>query len=286
MPPLYLAVDLAPTRLTAGIVDSSGTVVLRDRIAATGRQAVPDLIRLVRRVMAAGPSPVVACGVAFSGEVDPTEGVVHSRRDPVWSGVRLVELLSSAIDLPVAIDSRGRASVLAERWCGAGVGRRNVMSMVIDDAVDAGIITDGRLLRGRSSQAGQIAHLVVEPDGLACRCGGEGCLDVYVGASALQIETGRELARTPLAIIERSGIMVGRAVASLAAALDLDLVLLSGSVPSLFGDAMFAALERELEVRLKLAHLSGLTVTMLGVESVGTLVGAAALARAVAPTVG
>jgi glucokinase len=283
---LYLAVDLAPTRLTAGIVDSVGTVVLRDRIAATGRQAVPDLIRLVRRVLAAGPAPVVSCGVAFSGEVDPVEGVVHSRRDPVWSGVRLVELLSSAIDLPVAIDSRGRASVLGERWCGAGVGQRNVMSIVIDDAVDAGIITDGKLLRGRSSQVGQIAHLVVEPDGLACRCGGDGCLDVYVGASALQIETGRELARTPLAIIERSGIMVGRAVASLAATLDLDLVLLSGIVPTAFGAPMLEALERELEVRLKLSHLGGLKVRMLGPESVGTLVGAAALARAVAPTVG
>jgi glucokinase len=284
--PLYLAIDLAPTRLTAGIVDASGTVVLRDRISASGRQAVPGLVRLAQRVLAAGPGPVEACGVACSGEVDRAEGVVRSRHDPVWSGVKLTELLSSAIDAPVAIDTRGRASVLAEHWCGAAVGHRNVMSIVADEFVDAGIISDGRLLHGRSSQAGQIAHLIVEPDGLRCRCGGDGCLDAYVGAVAVQADTGRELFRTPLAIVERSGIMLGRAIASLGATLDLGLILLSGMLPATFGAPMLGALERELEARLRLVHLSEVKVRMLGSEGVSTLVGAAALARPVVRTGG
>ena len=77
----------------------------------------------------------------------------------------------------------------------------------------------------------------------------------YASASAIEQETDRPLRRTPTAIVERTGAMIGRAIASAVAVLDLRLVVLSGSVPAALGPPVVDAARRELEQRSKLTHL-------------------------------
>jgi glucokinase len=159
--------------------------------------------------------------------------------------------------------------------------------LLVSDAVEAGIISNDRLLHGRLGNAGQLGHVVVEPDGLPCVCGGAGCLTAYVSSSAIEEETNRPLRRAPASVIERTGVMIGRAVASAVAVLDLRLVVLTGSVPAAFGPALLEAARRELDQRSRMSHVRGgadrsehrvrLEFTLLGSEA--PLVGAAALAR-------
>jgi glucokinase len=280
----YLAIDLGAARLAAGVVDARGTVLVRDRVATPARQVWPTLTRLIRRVLAACPAGDVptACGVSCTGPIDHVDGTLTPVHLPSWLGFPLRTELEIVTGLPVTIESSGRALALAEVWCGAAVGQRNVVAMLMSDVVDAGIVADGRLLQGRSGNVGQIGHLVVEPDGHRCVCGAAGCLDVYAGASAIETETNRPLARTPAAIIERTGIMTGRAIASVAAMVDTRRVLLAGSVPATFGAAMLDAMHRELEQRCRLTHLGKLEVIPLPNGGGGPLVGAAAVARAAA----
>ena len=92
----------------------------------------------------------------------------------------------------------------------------------------------------------------------------------------------RPLRRATPSIIERTGIMVGRAIASTAAAFDVSTFVLSGVVVDTFGDVMLDTMRREIAARLRLPHLSGLQV----VEPSGfvqPLVGAAALAGSSGP---
>ena len=146
--------------------------------------------------------------------------------------------------------------------------------------------TAGCCAAGRGTPA-QLGHVVVEPDGLLCVCGGQGCLTAYTSSSAIEAETNRPLRRAPASVIERTGMMIGRAVASAVAVFDLQLVLLAGSVPAAFGAPLLDAARRELDQRSRLAHLRAgvdraehrvtLDHTVLGREA--PLVGAAALAR-------
>jgi glucokinase len=282
----YLAIDLGATRLAAGVVDAAGSVVVRDRVATPTRNVWPTLLGLVRRVLAAAPDdePPVACGVSCLPPIDHHAGRLTPLHMPTWVGFPLRDELQGATGLPVSIDSLGRSLALAETWCGAAVDRRDVLAVYAGDVVDAGVIANGRLLQGRTGNVGQIGHLVVEPGGLPCSCGGDGCLDAYVSAGAIETDTNRPLRRTPVAIIERSGIMLGRAIASMAAMVDCSTVVVGGSVPTIFGAPMFEAMTRELEQRSRLSHLLDLEVIPVGMGTGGPLVSAAAVARAASVT--
>lgn len=288
--PTYLAIDVGTDRLAAGVVDAAGEVIVRDRVATPPRDVWPALHRLVRRVVAARPDDVEAmeiCGVSCEGPIDRPLGTVTPLHLPVWKGFELRERVRDLTGLPTVLGPAGHARVLAERWTGGAQGVDDVMVLVMSDAVEAGVICDGRLLQGRLGNAGSLGHVVVEPDGLACPCGGLGCLTAYVSSSALEEETNRPLRRAPVSVVERTGMMIGRAVASAVAVFDLRLVLLAGAVPAAFGAPLMEAARRELDQRSRLAHVRAgpdrtehrveLDVARLGSEA--PLVGAAALAR-------
>ena len=280
--PAFLAIDLGLQRLAAGVVDATGAVVVRDRVATPARHVWPALTRLVSRVIAASPGDTrpITCGVTCAGPIDQVHGAAASEPLPGWDGFPVRAELEQVTDVPVHIESRGRATALAEAWCGHAVGVDDFVVLVAGDVVDAGIVAHGRLLDGSTRNVGQIGHLVVEPGGRQCVCGALGCLDAYASAGAIEADTNRPLRRTPPGTVERTGIMLGRAIASIVAMVDTTRVFVTGSVPGTFGAPMFESIERELEQRSRLAHLSGLTVTSIGATSSSPLVAAAAVARA------
>ena len=286
----FLAIDVGTDRLAAGVVDGAGEVVVRDRVATPPRDVWPALHRLVRRVVAARPEdadPLVACGVSCEGPIDAISGTVTPLHLPVWQSFELRERVGELTDLPTVLGPAAQGRVLAERWKGAAGDATDVMVVLVSDAVEAGIISNDRLLHGRLGNAGQLGHVVVEPDGRPCVCGGAGCLTAYVSSSAIEDETNRPLRRAPASVVERAGVMIGRAVASAVAVLDLRLVVLTGSVPAAFGPALLDAARRELDQRSRMSHVRGgadrsehrvrLEFSLLGREA--PLVGAAALAR-------
>ncbi|HWM18294.1 MAG TPA: ROK family protein [Ilumatobacteraceae bacterium] len=277
----YLAIDLSVTRLAAGVVDDAGKLIVRDRVATPSRHVWPTLARLVNRVIAAAPEGArpARCGVACPGPIDRVVGGTASALLPEWKGFPLREQLEEVAGIPVAIDSVGRAFASAEAWCGRGAGLRDFVALLVGDSVDGGVVSAGRLLDGRTGNVGQVGHLVVEPEGRSCSCGGVGCLDAYVSARAIESETNRPLRRTPPAVIETTGILLARAVASLAAIVDTTRVFVAGSVPAALGQPLLDAMARELAVRSRLPHLNGLSVIPLPAGAGGPLVGAAAIAR-------
>lgn len=287
--PTYLAIDVGTDRLAAGVVDGEGEIVVRDRVATPSRDVWPALHRLVRRVIAARPDDAEAltgCGVSCEGPIDRVAGTVTPLHLPVWQDYALQERVGELSGLPTVLGTSAHARVLAERWIGVARGVDDVMVVLVSDAVEAGVVSNGRLLHGRQGNAGALGHVLVEPDGLHCACGADGCLTAYVSSSAIEEETNRPLRRAPASVVERTGVMIGRAVASAAAVFDLRLVLLAGGVPAAFGAPLLDAARRELDQRSRLGHLrSGvdaahrveLDLTVLGSEA--PLVGAAALAR-------
>ena len=202
---------------------------MRDRVATPQRDVWPALHRLVRRVVAARPEDadeLAACGVSCEGPIDAIGGTVSPLHLPVWQSFELRDRVERADRPADGARAGGQGRVLAERWKGAAADVTDVMVLLMSDAVEAGIISNDRLLHGRLGNAGQLGHVVVEPDGLACVCGGTGCLTSYVSSSAIEDETNRPLRRAPASVIERAGVMIGRAVASAVAVFDLRLVVL------------------------------------------------------------
>ncbi len=274
-----LAVVVDPGRLAAGIVDQRGEVLVRDRIGTPTREVWRALEQLVRRVLAARPDEVAApsaVAVSCAGPIDEPAGAVSPEALPAWSGFPLRRHVEELTGLPVVLDTLAGAVAEGELRYGDTLTTTSFFTLVLDRTIESACVIDGVRLRGAHGNAGSIAHVTVDPSGPVCSCGATGCLAAFASASALEAEMNRALRRATPSIVERTGIMVGRAIASSAAAFDVSTFVLSGVVVDTFGDAMLDTMRREIAARLRLPHLAGLQV----VEPSGfvqPLVGAAAL---------
>jgi glucokinase len=277
----YLAVDVGGTKLAAGVVDLAGNLVVRDRVPTPQRNVWLALERLILRVRAAaGVVELVGCGVGCGGPMSDHHGLVSPLHIPEWRDFPLRERLATFTGLATFVDNDAKALALGEGWRGRAVGLDDYLTMVVSTGVGGGIVSGGRLLEGRLGNAGHIGHVVVVPDGRACQCGGRGCLETYASGRAIAAETGRPPeASVPAAVVERTGTLVGRAVATVMVAVDLRHAFIGGSVAIGFGAPFFRAANEELDRRLGLTFVRGARVDPVQLGAVGPLVGAAAVAR-------
>ena len=275
----YLAVDVGGVKLAAAIVSEQGEVLVRDRIATPQREVWAALSRLVLRVMAAAPTPPVGCGVGCGGPMSPADRTVSPLYIPSWKAFPLAAELEALTQLPTSLDNNAKTVAMGEAWCGAAVGVADFVAVVMGAGIGGGIVSRGVVLEGRLGNAGHIGHIIVEPDGRPCPCGGKGCLEAYCSGRAIEEETGRPPQRAPQSIVERTGILTGRALASLAAICDLRLAVIGGSVALGFGEPFFSSAQAELDQRARLSSTQGFKVAPAGLGQLAPLIGAAALAR-------
>jgi glucokinase len=278
-----LALDIGGTKLAAATVDAGGAVRARRQVPTRGDDAealwavVRDLLDDVRAADGGGGSPQ-AVGVGSGGPMSAGGEELSPLNIPVWRGFPLKSRLAAHLGLPVFVDNDAKALALGEGWRGGARGERDYVAMVVSTGVGGGVVVDGRLLDGSSGNAGHIGHVVVEPDGRRCACGGQGCLEAEASGPSIERITGRPAIEADAATIARTGTLVGRAVASVAALLDLRLALVAGSVALGFGDAFFAAAQEEIDRRARLEYVRGTTIRPAGLGAEGPIIGAAAVA--------
>ena len=178
----------------------------------------------------------------------------------------------------VTVDNDAKALALAEGWTGAAAGHANYLAMVVSTGVGGGIVLDGRLLDGADGNAGHIGHVIVEPEGAECPCGARGCLEAEASGTGIARATGRSAREADEEVRVRTGTLVGRAVASVANLLDLQLAAVAGSVALGFGEPFFAAAQAEIDRSARLDHAVGTRIVPAGLGADGPVVGAAAVA--------
>jgi glucokinase len=277
---LALAVDIGGTKLEVGLVDLEGAVVRRARVATPAREGAEDvfgaLAGLVAEVLDDGADPVV-CGVGTGGPMTRGGAAVSPINIPAWRGFPLHDRLAELTEVPTFVDNDAKALALGEGWLGAAKGCDDYVAMVVSTGVGGGIVLDGRLLDGADGNAGHIGHMVVVPDGHVCGCGARGCLEAEASGTAIAAITGRPAAEAGPEMVERTGTLVGRAVASVANLLDLRLAVVAGSVALGFGEPFFAAAQAEVDGSARLDFSIGTVIRPGQLAADGPLVGAAAV---------
>ena len=276
----YLAVDIGGTKMVSGIVSLDGQVRMQDRCDTPERGVWDALAALVARVQSAASGyELLGCGVGCCGPMSDDGDKVSSLPIKEWHDFPLRSSLAELTGVPTFVDNDAKAVVLGETWCGAAVGHRNVIGMVVSTGVGGGIICDGRLLDGHTGNAGHIGHVNVVPNGRRCKCGAAGCLEAVASGTAIAAMTGRPASEATPAVIAQTGTYVGRAIASVAALLDLRLAVVGGSVALGFGPPFFAAAQSEADRYARIAFVRGVEVRPTGLGADAPLVGAAAVVR-------
>ena len=280
-----LAVDVGGTKMAVGLVTEHGTLLGSRRVGTPTTDDAEELFVVLAalvdgalaRASAIAPGPVVACGVGCGGPMSAGGGTVSPLNIPAWRDFPLRARLEDRTGLRTAVENDAKALALGEGWQGSARGCRDFLAMVVSTGVGGGIVLDGRMLHGNAGNAGHVGHVVVEPDGRPCACGGRGCLEAEASGHAIAAVTGRPAADATPEVVDRSGCLVGRAVASVVALLDLELAVVSGSVALGFGTPFFDAANRELHRRAGLSYTASAEIVPGGLGADGPLVGAGAV---------
>lgn len=182
---LAIGVDVGGTNIRLGVVDSTGRVVERRRLATNAaagpRQALDRLGEAVSELLRG--RAVEALGMGIAGLVDHRHGVVRVPPNlPGWHGTEIARELGERTGLPVRVTNDANAVTLGEWLYGAGEGCRDLFCLTLGTGVGGGAVVGGRLAAGHNGAAGELGHTVIFGNGLPCRCGGRGCLERYVGA--------------------------------------------------------------------------------------------------------
>jgi glucokinase len=273
-----LAVDIGGTKQVAAIVTTTGEVLADDRVATDLDDPWRSLEPIVRKLVDGYDGALLVCGVGCGGPMSPGGDFVSPLNIPGWRDFPLKAALRELTGLDVFIDNDAKALALGEGWLGAARGVENFIAMVVSTGVGGGIVLNGRLLDGELGNAGHIGHVIVVPGGRVCGCGARGCLEAEASGTGIRAATGAPAAEASPEVVERTGTLVGRAVASVANLLDLKLAVVAGSVALGYGEPFFAAAQAELDRSCRISYATGARIVPAGLGPEGPIIGAAAVA--------
>lgn len=183
-----LAVDLGGTAMKGAVVDEDGRMLARRTVATPSHDVETALVELVTELRDVAPTTgttPVGAAVVTPGSVDESRGVVRYASNLGWQNLPLLDVLASALSLPVAVGHDVRAAGLAEQRFGAARGRDDFVLIPIGTGVAAALVTGGGTVIGATGAAGEFGHIPVIADGEPCACGQRGCLEVYVSGAGL-----------------------------------------------------------------------------------------------------
>lgn len=309
-----VGVHLDPAVITTVILDLSGRVVAhssqRTPQPMDSRAVISVMVKAVSELLAdAGVDAgrVLGVGVASPGPIDPDHGIVV---DPPhllgWERVPLRKALSEATGFPVVLEKDVAATAVAEIWGSHSESPENFIFVYLGTGIGMGLVSGGAVLRGSSQNAGEVGHIVVDPDGPECFCGLRGCVAVTcmpqnlveeavlggvhpqpvdktdpaaVEAAFLGLcEKARQGHPVAGMIIERSAMRVAKAVSVLTNALDFDRVIFGGPYWPVLSETYLALMPDALRKLTVAPHAEGPSVEG---TAFGTDVGAIGAACAV-----
>jgi len=300
-----LAIDVGGTKFAAGLVEPGGRVISWAQAATPQELDAEQLWRtldaLVTRFLAeADVDPatgLVGVGCGCGGPMEWPAGKVSPLNIPAWQAFPLRERLAERFGgLPVRLHNDAICFAAGEHWRGAARGRATMLGIVVSTGVGGGLVLDGRLVNGATGNAGHIGHVVVDPDGPPCVCGGRGCVEAIARGPALAAwaqaqgwrpgqpqATAKDLADDAaqghpigLAAMRRAGRALGIAIASAAHLCDLEVVPIGGGL-SQAGALLFDPLEEGLRTHIGLDFAREVAVVPAALGQSAGLVGAAAL---------
>ncbi len=286
-----VGMDIGGTNVVVGLVRAEGgpPVALRSRSTVSmgdSDQALGHLARLVDEVISEGLAAeggsrdqVVGIGVGSPGPLDLKEGVVLDPFNLVWRNFHLRDELARVTGLPTYLDNDANCATWGEYWQGAGRGTRSLVGVTLGTGIGGGIVTDGKLVHGASSTAGELGHMTIAFDGRRCKCGNRGCIEAYASGPSIAararegVEAGASSILLDLAggdpasitavtvyeaivqgdayaadVMERTARMLGAGIANVINVLNPDVVVIVGGVTRA-GEHLFGPLRDEVRSR-------------------------------------
>lgn len=275
----FIGVDFGNTQLRVELFDltlaKSAAVVVQlspdQNEAAPLVEIIVKAVRQVQETAGVSDEDVLGIGIGVPGIVERSNEVTVHIASWKWQQAPLLAMLTEHLTIPIFMDNGANAMAQAEMWFGAGRGYHNLAVLLLGTGVGAGLFADGSPYRGTTNGAGEWGHTTIERGGRICRCGRRGCLEAYVGASAI-IDRLRETAadspllepsptetivalheaarngdETATSVLTETAELLGEGIANLINLFNPELVVLGGWVGVRLGGDMLPTIKRVVE---------------------------------------
>jgi glucokinase len=197
---MILGIDIGGTTTKLGLI-SGGRVLERTRMATIGHNDagsfVDALTREAKALADKSGAVVKAIGVGAPNGNQRTGRIEKAPNLPWGQDLPLAELLAKEFAVPCQLGNDANAAALGEWYHGAGRGCSDLLVVTLGTGLGSGLIVDGRLLLGPFGNAGELGHVILVPDGRACTCGRNGCLEAYVSIRGI-LQTHAEVTEDKL----------------------------------------------------------------------------------------
>ena len=184
-----LGIDIGGTNIRAAVVDPDGNILSRKKVKSNAREGIDKLILNLEEIIAQFSEYETSCiGIGIPGIIDQKNGVLTQA--PNIRAVKNFPLFSELGKRPgfnnFIVENDANAAALGEFWKGAGSGSNSMLMITIGTGLGGGIVLNGELWRGEDGMAGEIGHIILDPDGPKCNCGSNGCFESFVSAEAVR----------------------------------------------------------------------------------------------------
>ena len=305
-----IGVDLGGTKISTAISTIEGNIlanVVLPTKAEEGEAAVLGRIMQSIDEVIIGSSisiaEVEAIGIGSPGPLDAKKGIIITTPNLPFKDYNLVQPLKEKYNIPVYLDNDANAAAIGEYMFGAGKGKESIVYFTVSTGVGGGAVLDGKVYRGHTSNALEIGHTTVDPNGPRCNCGNLGCLEAMSSGTAIakkgkeavstnvetslkkydtitsyevfkEAEAGDEVAKD---IIDNALTYLGIGVANAIATFDPEMIIIGGGV-SKAGDIVFDTVKKVVNKRCFKSMAESCEIVPAGLGSDAGVVGAVALA--------
>jgi Transcriptional regulator/sugar kinase len=185
-----VGIDLGVNYIRGVLADLEGNVISELQKSLKKHQlefTLKELVQCIEELIGQAPdSPygIVGIGIGVPGIVDDRGSILFAP-NLEWRQVELQQILEERFQLPVTIDNEANAGAQGEQKYGIGRGIAHQIYVSVGIGIGTGIILNKELYKGATGFSGELGHLSIEYSGKPCRCGNEGCWELYASENAL-----------------------------------------------------------------------------------------------------
>ncbi len=187
-----IGVDLGGTNLRIAAVDDRGTLLEKITLGTRttlGREAVlADMCDAIQRLTSkySSQASLQGMGIGVPGIIDMKTGMLRESPNlPGWADYPVRAEIEKRLGTRVILENDANAAALGEQWLGAARDVEDMAMLTLGTGVGSALILRGKIWHGMTGMAGEFGHMTLEPDGLLCKCGNRGCLEMYASATAV-----------------------------------------------------------------------------------------------------
>lgn len=257
-----IGVDIGGTKVAIAVVTEEGNIIT-DTVIPTDLSIAPkEMIKQICTTIDSvinksnvSEADIIGIGIGAPGPLDSKAGMITCPPNlRNWVDVPIKKLVEEHFSFPVQLENDANAAGLAEKWIGAAMDTENFAYITVSTGIGAGIIAEGKLLRGLKGNAGDIGHTVVDPSYGECPCGQEGCLEWIASGTAIARQGSEVLGESVSAedvfnlyeqgnekiipLIDGILKVLGQACVTLVNTIDPEKIVIGGGV-SKVGDTLF-----------------------------------------------